>query len=150
MGAIASGGLRVLNDDVIRALGISGTTVDEAAEREEHELLRRETLYRQGRERRRLAGRTIVLVDDGLATGSTMRAAALSIQQVRPVAIVIAVPVAPPAAIRDIRAVVTEVVALISDDRFSAVGSWYGDFTQVDDGEVCRLLQQAWAREDVV
>jgi predicted phosphoribosyltransferase len=150
MGAIASGGLRVLNHDVIRALRIPETTLNEATEREQQELLRREALYRQGRQRPQLAGRTIVLVDDGLATGSTMRAAALSLQQVRPAAILVAVPVAPPMAIHDLRTVADDVVALVSDDRFSAVGSWYSDFTQVDDREVCRLLERAWAAEDVM
>jgi predicted phosphoribosyltransferase len=140
MGAIASGGVRVLNRDVVAALRIANRVIDAVAEREARELERRERLYRHGRPAVDVAGRTVILVDDGLATGSTMRAAATALRLRRPARIVIAVPAAPPETCDELRREADEVVCAITPDPFFAVGEWYDDFRQTTDDEVRELL----------
>lgn len=143
MGAIASGGVRVVNEDVTRALGISAEALDRVAEREAQELQRREELYRGNRPPPDLEGRTVILVDDGLATGSTMRAAAASAKRQNPARIVIAVPVATESTCDELRRQVDEVVCESTPPYFSAVGQWYWDFSQTSDAEVRELIERA-------
>jgi predicted phosphoribosyltransferase len=140
MGAIASGGARVLNYDVVDELEIPDGVVDEVAVREERELRRREELFRGARPALEVAGRVVILVDDGLATGSSMRAAILSLLQLAPERIVVAVPVAPRETAARLAREVDELVCPVLPEVFFAVGSWYADFTQTEDEEVRRLL----------
>lgn len=146
MGAIASGGVRVLNQEVIRGLGISAATIDAVAEREARELERRARAYRDDRPAAEVAGRTVILVDDGLATGSTMRAAAAALRQRKPARIVIAVPAAAPETCAELRSEADEVVCAITPEPFHAVGLWYESFGQTSDDEVRALLADAQAR----
>ncbi len=146
LGAIASGGVRVLNDDVLHALEITPEQVDRATERELPELERRERQYRAGRPPLNVQGRIVILVDDGLATGSSMRAAAAALHLLGPARIVVAVPVAAAATCERLRAEVDEVICLATPERFFAVGQWYHEFDQTSDEEVRNLLQEA-ARE---
>jgi predicted phosphoribosyltransferase len=143
MGAIASGGILILNEDIVHRLGISERLIQDALMRERRELERREALYRRGRTPLDVAGRTVVIVDDGLATGSSMRAAAAALQQRSAGRIVVAVPVAPPDTLRLIQAEVDEVDCVSAPESFFAVGSWYQDFAQTSDAEVCDLLDRA-------
>jgi len=143
MGAIASGGVRVVNEDVTRAMGISAETIDRAAEREVQEVRRREQLYRGDRPAPSLEGRTVILVDDGLATGSTMRAAAAAVKRQNPARIVIAVPVAAESTCNELRREADEVICVETPAYFSAVGQWYWDFSQTSDAEVRDLLERA-------
>ena len=145
MGAIATGGLRVLNHDVVRHLRIPEDVVEAVTTRELQELARRERSYRGDRPPPDVHGRTVVLVDDGLATGSSMRAAAMAVRQQEPRRIVVAVPVAAPSTCEDLKAEVDDVVCALTPDPFYAVGLWYGDFSQVSEDEVRRLLAQAAA-----
>jgi putative phosphoribosyl transferase len=140
MGAIASGGTRVLNYHVVQTYDIDPTTVDHVTSRELIELRRREDAYRGSREAVPIAGRVAILVDDGLATGSTMRAAASAIRDHEPKAIVVAVPVAPASTCADLRAEVDEVICAHMPEDFRAVGLWYDDFTQTTDDEVREIL----------
>ncbi len=145
MGAIASGGVRVLNDEVVRYAHVPPAVVDAVATEEQRELERRERRYRGETPPPDLAGRTVVLVDDGLATGSTMRAAAAAVRQRGPAEVIVAVPVAPAstcAALRD-DPDVTDVVSVLAPEDFSAVGLWYEDFAQTSDEEVRELLERA-------
>ena len=142
MGAIASG-VRVLNQDVIRALGISRGLVDLVAEREQRELQRREREYRDGRASVDIRDRTVILVDDGLATGSSMRVAAIALKKKGPAEIVIAVPVAARETCAEFRSVVDKVVCAATPEPFHAVGQWYRDFSQTSDQEVRDLLSEA-------
>jgi len=147
MGALASGGVRVLNEDVVRCLHIQEATIDAVAKEEQRELERRERLYRDGRAPLDVRGRTVILVDDGLATGSTMRAATLALRPQHPAAIVVAVPVAAEATCAEFRNEVDDVVCASTPEPFHAVGLWYADFTQTTDREVHELLascQNAW------
>lgn len=144
MGAIASGHVTVINEPVVRSLGISPQVIQEAAEREQAELDRREASYRGDRPPIPVAGRTAILVDDGLATGSTMRAAARALRQLRPARIVVAVPVAAPETCEQFQTEVDEVVCLRTPEPFNAVGAWYEDFSQISDEEVWELLDRAW------
>jgi putative phosphoribosyl transferase len=146
MGAIAPGGVRILNHDVIGPLHIGQQDLDRVAEREERELQRRESLFRAGRPPLAIEGRTVIVVDDGLATGSTMLAAIESIRARKPAGIVLAVPVAPPETCERFRREVTDLVCLSSPAGFGAVGEWYDDFAQVSDREVIDLLHEAAAR----
>jgi putative phosphoribosyl transferase len=146
MGAIASGGVRVLNQDVVEALGIPPAAIEAVAEREARELARREREYRDGRPAPDVRGRTMILVDDGLATGSTMRAAVAALRQLGPAAIVVAVPTAARETCDELRPLVDEVVCASTPRPFRAVGLWYDDFSQTTDEEVRALLAQA-ARE---
>jgi len=146
MGAIASGGVRVLNDDVVGYLSVPESIIDLVAEREQIELERRERLYRGGREAPEMAGKTAILVDDGLATGSTMRAAIAALRKLQPARIVVAVPVAPPSTVQEIEDEVDELVCLMMPEPFDGVGRWYEDFAQTSDQEVRDLLDRAEAQ----
>jgi putative phosphoribosyl transferase len=143
MGAIAAGGVRVLNDEVVRALGISPRMIESAAARESRELVRRDQLYRGRRPRPHLAGRTVILVDDGLATGSTMRAAVKALRQEKPSRIVVAVPVAAAPTCRELASLVDEVVCYAAPEAFYSVGFWYNDFSQTTDDQIRGLLERA-------
>jgi len=143
MGAIASGGVRVLNDDVIHAYRIPPDAIDAVARREELELARRERTYRNGRPVVSIEGNVVVLVDDGLATGSTMRAALAALRRLNPSRVIVAVPVGAREACEDLRALADEVVCARVPAEFSAVGRWYIDFEQTTDEEVRALLQDA-------
>jgi predicted phosphoribosyltransferase len=145
MGAIASGEVVVINDEVVRGLHIEPAVVQRAAEREGRELLRRERAYRDGRQMPDLAGKTTILVDDGLATGSSMRAAIAALREHRPARIVVAVPAAPASTCQDLQAVVDEVVCATTPSPFVAVGASYQDFSQTTDEEVRDLLRTAAA-----
>jgi putative phosphoribosyl transferase len=141
MGAIASGGVRVLNDDVIQWYGIPAASIDAVAEREQRELERRELAYREGRQPTPIGGRVVVLVDDGLATGSTMRAAVTAVRQHEPVKIIVAVPVGSLDTCREFSAIADEIICARTPQPFSAVGQWYRDFSQTSDEEVRELLR---------
>jgi putative phosphoribosyl transferase len=143
MGAIASGGIRVISDDVVRALGIPDRAIATIAAHEEHELERREQVYRAGRAPPDVEGRTVILVDDGLATGSTMRAAVLALKAQDPERLVVAVPVAATETCEALRREVDEVVCALAPEPFFAVGNWYQDFSQISDDEVRELLHRA-------
>jgi len=140
MGAIASGGVRVLNDDVVRWYGIPKDAIEAVAREEERELVRRERAYREGRESVPIEGRLAVLVDDGLATGSTMRAAVKAVRQLGPSSVVVAVPVGARETCDELSAIADEVACLRTPEPFAAVGQWYLDFDQTTDEEVRRLL----------
>jgi predicted phosphoribosyltransferase len=142
MGAIASGGVRVLNDDVVRRYGITQEDIEGVAREEQRELLRRETTYRCGREPVAIEDRVVILVDDGLATGSTMRAAVKAVRQRRPSRVVIAVPVGARDTCDELSAIADEVVCVRTPEPFSAVGQWYVDFDQTTDEEVRHLLSE--------
>jgi putative phosphoribosyl transferase len=142
MGAIASGGIRVLNDDVVRWYGIPQDSIEAVAREEERELLRRERAYREGREPVPIEARIAILVDDGLATGSTMRAAVKAVRQLRPSAVVVAVPVGARETCDELSAIADEVVCVRTPEPFAAVGQWYLDFDQTTDEEVQRLLSE--------
>ena len=140
MGAIARGGIRVLNDDVIRSLRIANHEIEAASAAEERECARREMVFRGGRPPRSLDGKTVILVDDGLATGSTMFAAVEAVRAASAARIVVAVPVAPPQTIHQLAKKVDEIVCLETPVDFMAVGEWYDDFTQLTDREVIDVL----------
>jgi putative phosphoribosyl transferase len=144
MGAIASGGAKVLNEDVISSLGLSEETIEAVVRKEAQELSRRERLFRGERPFPEVKGRTVILVDDGLATGATMRAAVAALRQLQPAAIVVAVPVAPPDTVAKLRKEVDDLICLATPENFYAVGQWYVDFSQVSDEEVRQLLAKAW------
>ena len=145
MGAIASGGVRVLNPEVI-AYGVSRAQIEQVTEKERRELERREQLFRGDRPPMRVADRTVVLVDDGLATGSTMRAAVRALRQERAGRIIVAVPVAAPSVCAEMKAEADEVVCAATPEPFRAVGLWYDDFAQTSDAEVRELLDGAGER----
>ena len=143
MGAIATGGERLLDDMLVRELGISTSDVEEVASNEAYELERRERVYRGGRPAPDLRGRTVILVDDGLATGSTMRVAVRAVRRQSPARVVVAAPVAAPEACELLRGEADEVVCAEMPDPFLGVGRWYLDFSQTSDEEVCHLLDDA-------
>jgi putative phosphoribosyl transferase len=143
MGAIASGGVRVLNADVIDYLGVPGEVIERVARDEKRELERRHRVYRDDLPPPEVRGRTVILVDDGLATGSTMRAAVAALRQQQPSRIIIAVPVAPPNACDELKRDVDEIVCLLTPEPFDGVGRWYSDFSQTTDQEVRDLLARA-------
>lgn len=142
MGAIATGDVMVMNPDLTNA-GIPQATIDAVAARERVELARRERLYRGDRPPVAIADRTVILVDDGLATGSTMLAAATAVRRQQPRRTIVAVPVAAAETCRALRHVVDDVVCAMTPEPFVAVGAWYGDFRQVSDDEVHALLDAA-------
>jgi predicted phosphoribosyltransferase len=141
IGAIASGGSRVLNRALIAELNVSDRAIDAVIAEEERELARREQLYRSGRPPLRLANRVVIIVDDGLATGSTMRAAVRALRDLSPSRIVVAVPVASMEACRDLEAVADQVICARVPKSFIAVGRWYDDFSETSDDEVTELLR---------
>lgn len=145
MGAIATGGVRVLNEDVVNYLGIPKSVIDSVAEIELQELERRERAYRGDRPEPDVRGKTVILVDDGLATGSTMRAAAEALRQQQPGRIVVAVPVSAPQTCDEYRMGVDEIVCAVTPEPFYGVGQWYTDFSQTTDEEVRELLAKAQA-----
>jgi putative phosphoribosyl transferase len=145
MGAVASGGAWVLNENMIEGLGIPGHVIRDVAERELHELRRREHLYRADRPAIDVHRRTVILVDDGIATGSTMRAAVAALRRLGPARLIVAVPTAPPSARGEFGHLVDEMICLIEPDPFCAVGVWYDDFSQTTDDEARDLLERAAA-----
>ncbi len=144
LGAIAQGGVRVLNAEVVRSLDIAPDTIEAVAAREGEELARRERAYRDDRPPLEVAGRTVILVDDGLATGASMRAAVAALRAEAAARIVVAVPVAAPETCDAVRAEVDEIVCAVTPEPFYAVGFWYADFAQTTDAEVHDLLARAW------
>jgi len=143
VGAIASGGVRVLNEDVVRALPNADEIIDAVTERENLELERREQQYRSNRPAPEISGRTVILIDDGLATGATMRAAVKALRQREAARIVVAVPVGPPDTCKEFEDVADEVVCASAPEFFQAVGQYYEDFSQTSDDEVRDLLARA-------
>jgi predicted phosphoribosyltransferase len=143
MGAIASGGVRVLNDEVVGWYGIPPAAIEAVARLEEAELERRERAYRAGRSIPDLCGRVVILVDDGLATGSTMKAAVEAVRQHAPARVVVAVPVGAPSTCDELAAFADEVICARVPHPFSAVGQWYLDFSQTTDDEVRELLMRS-------
>ena len=140
MGAIASGGVRVLNEDVVDYLRIPDEVIDAVAAEEQRELDRRERAYRGYAGAPDVRGRTVILVDDGLATGSSMRAAVIALREQQPDRIIVAVPVAARATCDEFRSQVDEIVCAVTPEPFRAVGLWYEDFSQTSDEEVRNLL----------
>lgn len=143
IGAIASGGVRVLNQNLIEMLQLSQGLIDSIAEREQRELERREQAYREGRPAVDVQDRTVILVDDGLATGASMLAAARAVRPRRPKRVIVAVPVASRAACDEFRNEVHEVICAATPEPFTSVGQWYQDFSQTTDEEVRSLLARA-------
>jgi putative phosphoribosyl transferase len=143
MGAIASGGVRVLNESVVTMLGLSPLVIDEVARRERKELERREITYRGQRPPPTIHGRTVIVIDDGIATGSTMRAAIEALRQLKPARLIVATPTVAWSTAEELRSEVDEFCALITPENFNAVGEWYVEFAQTSDEEVCALLEKA-------
>src|SRR5213083_963566 len=142
-GAIASGGVRVLNQDVVRAIPYAEEAIEAVTAKETAELERREQIYREGRPPPELRGRIVILVDDGLATGATMRAAVKALRQRGVAKIVVAVPVGPPDTCRELEQEADETICLSTPQYFQAVGKYYEDFSQTSDEDVRELLSQA-------
>jgi putative phosphoribosyl transferase len=143
MGAIATGGVRVLNQEVVGGLGIASEIVDAVTTDEAKELKRRELAYRGSHCVPEVRGKTVILIDDGIATGSTARAAIRALKVQHPARLIVAVPVASNSAYRDLRPDVDELVALMTPEEFYGVGQWYEDFRQTSDINVTDLLRQA-------
>lgn len=146
MGAIASGDVVDVNSEVVEALNIPWETVSAAIAHERRELARRERLFREGRPPLDVTGKTVILVDDGLATGSTMRAAVAALRRKQPAKIVVAVPTAAPSTCAEFRRLAESCLCLITPEPFHAVGLWYDDFAQVSDQEVCDILSLAGSK----
>lgn len=142
MGAIASGGVRILNSSVIQSLQISSEEIERAVRREERELRRRELSYRGERPSLDLHGRIAVLVDDGLATGSSMRAAIEAVRRFGPAQVIVAVPVAPESTAREMLSIADDVVCVATPEPFFSVGRFYEEFDQTTDDEVRELLRR--------
>jgi len=142
MGAVASGGVRVLNEEVIRQLEIPQSAIENGTKRELGEIERRERLYREGRPALRPAGRSVLLVDDGLATGATMLAATRAVRQQGPARLAVAAPVGSIEACEEFRRDVDEILCAATPQPFHAVGIWYEDFAQTSDEEVRELLER--------
>jgi putative phosphoribosyl transferase len=140
MGAIASGNVQYFNESIIQSCRVSDEALRHVLHREQTELLRRETLYRQGRPFTSVQHRQIIVVDDGIATGASMLAALQTLRIQQPQQIIVAVPVAPPSSLECIRALADQVICLVCPDPFDSVGQWYADFDQISDAEVCRRL----------
>jgi putative phosphoribosyl transferase len=142
MGAIASGGVRVLNDDVVSWYRVPSSVIDQVAQQEQAELERRERLYRDGHTALEISGRIVILVDDGLATGSTMKAAVQAVRAHAPSRIVVAVPVGSPDTCQEFAELADEIMCARAPQVFFAVGQWYLDFSQTTDDEVRELLHR--------
>lgn len=149
MGAIASGGTRVLNNDIVGYLSIPAEEIERVATREQEELERREREYRGGASAPDVRGRTVILIDDGLATGSTMRAAVIALKRQQPARIIVAVPAAAESTCDEFRTEVDEIICAITPEPFYAVGLWYEDFSQTTDEEVRELLGRATREQSV-
>jgi putative phosphoribosyl transferase len=147
MGAITSGGMKLMNRRVLDAFAIPESAIEAAVLRESRELERREQLYSRGHSRPEFKGKTVIIVDDGIATGASIRLAMDALRKQGAGAIVVAVPVAPSEAIAELRQISDEVVCLAEPSHFAAVGKWYENFEQVSDREVCQLLDMLYARE---
>ena len=143
IGAVAETGSRYLNQEAVSSFGLSGHELDRFIHAQETEISRRKELYRHGRQLPHLTGRTVLLVDDGLATGSTFIASALAIRSVQPHRLVGVIPVGPPSTIREVRAHVDELVVLMTPEPFEAVGNFFVDFRQVEDRDVVAYLNLA-------
>lgn len=143
MGAIAPGGVRIINDEVVNSLEIPWEVIDNVARQEEVELNRRMAVYRGSRSPIDARGKTVILIDDGLATGSSMRAAVTAVKKLGPRKIVVAVPTAAKETCRDFQGEVDELICLVTPEPFYGVGYWYQDFSQTTDDEVKELLNQA-------
>lgn len=143
MGAVAAGGGQVLNEELVRRLGITPAEIGEVEARERRELARREQVYRGDRPFPELKGKTVILVDDGLATGATMKAAIAAVRTVGPSRLVIAAPVAPPETVRELERLADEVVCPLVPAEFEAVGQWYQEFPQTSDQEVTVALAES-------
>lgn len=150
MGAMASGGVIFLNHEVIDQLRIADDEVDEVIARERRELDRREEAYGRHKQPLDLAGQTVILVDDGLATGSTMRVAVEAMRHHEAGSVVVAIPVASPSTVEDMKAIADEVVCVMQPEMFAAVGQWYEDFSQTTDEDVQELLVKAAAHAPAV
>lgn len=151
MGAIATGGVRVMNDEIVSYLGISSEAIEQVTAREQRELERREKAYRDDRPQPEMKGRIVILVDDGMATGTTMQAAVAALRQHHPARIVVAAPVAARTTCEAFEHIADDIVCICDDtpESFFAVGLWYDDFTQTTDQEVCRLLERAAQHQPV-
>jgi len=143
-GAIGSGGVRILNVDIVEKLGISEADIAAVTKEEVAELMRRERLYRGDRVPLEVQGQTVILVDDGVATGASLRAGIQAMRKLRPAAIVVATPVAPRTTCKELRQEVEELVCAQIPEPFFGVGQFYEDFSQVTDAEVIELLKHAW------
>ncbi len=143
MGAIATGGVRVLNEEVVKALRIPMETIEAVTEEEKRELKRRELAYRGSETEPKVRGETVILIDDGIATGSTVRAAVRALVAQNPARLVLAVPIVAASTYGELRGEVDEIVALMMPNRFYGVGEWYEDFSQTSDAEVTDLLERA-------
>jgi putative phosphoribosyl transferase len=145
-GAVATGDSRVQNEEVVVRLALEPEVMDRVAEQERAELQRQSRTYRDNRPEPEIEGKTVIVVDDGVATGATMRAGLAALRQQRPARIVAAVPVGPPDSIRSLAKVADEVVCPATPAAFTAISEWYRDFGATSDEEVCRLLEDNWQR----
>ena len=143
MGAIATGGIRVLNEDVVGGLGIPMEMIDAVTDKETQELNRRQLAYRGMCSEPVVCGKTVILIDDGIATGSTMRAAVRALRAQGPARLIVAVPTVAASTSSELQTEVDELVALMTPERFYGVGEWYADFSQTSDAEVTDLLERA-------
>ena len=143
MGAIATGGIRVLNPDVVESLRIPHTVIEAVAANEQRELVRREQAYRDDLPAPDVQGKTVIIVDDGIATGSTMLAAVAALRKLHAGRIVVAAPTVARTTFFEIQKVVEEIVAVVAPESFRGVGEWYEDFSQTSDDEVRQILVQA-------
>ncbi len=144
MGAIALGGIRVVNTEIVKGLGISPEEIEAVAAEQQRELTRRERLYRGDRPLPDIRGRVVILVDDGIATGATIRAAVAAVRQQQPARIVIAVPVASAQTCDELRQEVDELVCALAPEALYGIGLWYERFPQLSDDDVRDLLARAW------
>jgi putative phosphoribosyl transferase len=149
IGAIASGGIRVLNEPLVRHLGIPPIVIDRITEREGKEIERRERSYRDGRAALAIANRRVILVDDGLATGASMLAAVRAVRAEQPMSIIVAVPIASGEASEELGRYADHVICAETPQPFYAVGAWYEDFSQTSDAEVQELLARGWSGQPI-